>query len=120
MKKQKDKQIKKSRLVSRLFSVCAAAVLFLAMAGSVSAADLNSSTIVTGTKQLLADVMTALTVLCPTVCGVFAIGFAIRRGMADEQDGKMWTRRITTAIVCGVAGGLISGAIALVASYYGG
>lgn len=119
MKKQIEKQIKGSRLIRRLFSVCAVVMLLLAMAVSVSAEDINSSPIVTGTKQLLADVMTALTVLCPTVCGVFAIGFAIRRGMADEQDGKMWTRRIMTAIVCGVTGGLISGIIALVASYYG-
>ena len=40
--------------------------------------------------------------------------------MADEQDGKMWQRRITNAIIWGVGGGLIAGIIALVSSYYTG
>ena len=58
--------------------------------------------------------------LCPLVCGLVAIYFAIRKGMADEQDGKMWQRRITNAIIWGVGGGLIAGIIALVSSYYTG
>lgn len=113
---KKTNTLTRKRAVRLLFVL----PLVLAMALPVSAAGLTDSTIVTGTQQLLTDATTVLAILCPVVCGLVAIYFAIRRGMADEQDGKMWTRRITTAIICGVGGGLISATIALVASYYGG
>lgn len=85
---------------------------------SVSANGLAESKPVQGLKNLIADATLVLTVLCPTACGLAAIGFAIRRGMADEQDGKLWTKRITTAITWGVGGGLISGFIAIISNYF--
>lgn len=116
--KRIGKGIQGNRLARRVMSVCRAALLLLCMAVPASAEGLGDSNIVTGTNQLIADIMSVVTVLCPTICGLFAIGFAIRRGMSDEQDGKMWNRRIVTAIVCGVGGGLLSGLITLIASYY--
>ena len=95
-----------------------AAAAFLAVPASATA--LEESQIYKGSLQLFSDFMSALTVFCPIVCGVFGIYFLIRRGMADEQDGKIWTRRITTAVICGVGGMLIAGLIALVSSYYAG
>lgn len=85
---------------------------------SASAAGLMDSDLVSGTKNFIADATTVGTILCPTICGLMALYFAIRRGMADEQDGKMWGRRIATAIAWGVGGGLISGAIAVISSYF--
>lgn len=118
MNKMNEKNSNGNRLVRRVMFACRAALLLLCMAVPASATGLGASNIVTGTNRLIADVMGVVTVLCPTVCGLFAIGFAIRRGMSDEQDGKMWNRRIVTAVVCGVGGGLLSGLISLIASYY--
>ena len=122
MNKQHNDRIRErihgNRLARRVMSAGCAALLLLCMAVPASATGLGASNIVTGTTQLIADIMSVVTVLCPTICGLFAIGFAIRRGMSDEQDGKMWNRRIVTAIVCGVGGGLLSGLISLIASYY--
>lgn len=106
----------------KIASTCSTGLIALFCSTTASAAasttGLMNSGIYTGTVKLIADIMTAVTILCPSVCGVAAVIFAIRRGMADEQESKTWNRRITTAIVCGVLGGLISGIIALVASYY--
>ena len=90
------------------------------LAVSVRADGFADSSVATGTLALVRDVTAWVTVLCPLVCGRVAIYFAIRKGMADEQDGKMWQRRITNAIIWGVGGGLIAGIIALVSSYYTG
>lgn len=104
--------------IRKMITLCCIAAMGICFAVPASAAGLQGSSIYTGTARLLADIMLVLTILCPTICGLAAIAFAIRRGMADEQDGKMWTRRITTAIICGVLGGLISGIISLIADYF--
>lgn len=90
----------------------------LALATVAFAEDVADSVLVTGTTRLLTDIGTALTILCPTVGGVMAIYFSIRRGMADETDGKMWEKRIKIAIIVGASGGLIMGIITLISSYY--
>lgn len=92
--------------------------ILAALAIPVSAEGLQDSDVYTGTIKLVNDLSLAATVLCPLVGGVVAVVFVIRRSMADEQDGKMWTKRITTAIICAVAGMLITGIIALLTSYY--
>ena len=38
--------------------------------------------------------------------------------MSDEQDGKLWEKRIKVAILCGVGGCLTSGAISVLSSYF--
>jgi len=81
-------------------------------------ADFASSDLATGTKSLISDVSTWLVLICPVVAAAAAVFFLIRRAMADEQDGKMWNRRIQIAIICGVAGTLVSGIISLISSYY--
>lgn len=78
----------------------------------------GSSKIATGTKALVNDLSTWATALCPTVGGLCAVFFIIRMSMSDEQDKKMWKHRATTAVICGVAGMLVSGIIALLSSYY--
>ena len=92
--------------------------LLVLLATPVNAAGLQSSAIYTGFVNLLNDLTTALMVVCPISGTVAALYFMIRRSMADEQDGKMWTKRITTAIICGVGGMLVSGLISLLTSYF--
>lgn len=98
--------------------VAAAMVACLTLATAAMAEGVSDSTIVTGTTRLLSDLSTALMILCPTVSGVVAIYFAIRRSMADETDGKMWEKRIKIAIICAIGGPLLIGLISLIAGYY--
>lgn len=79
---------------------------------------IQDSAFFTGLMSFLNDLMTVLTIACPVVGGAAALVFTIRRSMADEQDGKGWNKRISTAIICGVAGCLISGIIALITGYF--
>lgn len=96
-----------------------AGCLTLALTMSSSAAGgFASSNLATGTRQLIGDVSGFLTILSPIVAAAAAVFFIIRRSMADEQDGKMWTRRIQVAIICGVAGTLVSGIISVISSYF--
>ena len=109
------KNLKLKTIIRRAAAAMAAC---LALATVAFAEDVADSVLVTGTTRLLTDIGTALTILCPIVGGVMAVSFAIRRSMADETDGKMWEKRIKTAIICGVGGGLMMGIITLISSYY--
>lgn len=77
-----------------------------------------SSTVGNGIKNLLTDISTYMVIIGPIAAAAAAGYFLIRRSMADEQDGKFWQKRITIAIICGVGVMLVSGIIALVASYF--
>lgn len=82
------------------------------------ASDLASSELGVGIKNLITDVSAFLVVLSPIAGGAAAVYFLIRRAVADEQDGKLWDKRIKMAIICGVAGMLVSGIITLISSYF--
>lgn len=79
---------------------------------------LQSSNIYTGFMAFLNEAMTVAMIASPIIAGLVAVVFLIRRSMADEQDGKMWNKRIITSIICGVAGSLVTGFIALLTSYF--
>lgn len=80
--------------------------------------NLVNSAVGTGVKNLLNDLSSYMMIIGPIVGGGAAVYFLIRRSMADEQDGKMWSRRIWIAILCGVAVLLVSGIISLISSYF--
>lgn len=82
------------------------------------AGGLADSTLGAGLKNLINDVFLYLTILCPLAGGLMAVYFVIRWSMSDEQDGKLWEKRIKTAIICGVGGCLVSGIITLISSYF--
>jgi len=111
MKNQK----KKWNTAKRVFLSLVMLALFIVPA---SAGGLADSTLGTGILHLINDVSIYLTVLCPIVGTAAAIFCAIRRSMVDEQDGKLWEKRIKTAILCGVGGCLASGFIAVLSSYF--
>ncbi len=98
--------------------VLLAGLVIMAMIVPASADNLSNSTVGTGIRNILNDLSSFGMVICPIVGGAAAVYFLIRRSMADEQDGKMWMRRIWVAIICGVAGCLVSGVIALISSYF--
>lgn len=111
---KKEEKIK--RVIRSLLPVLVAVIL---LTHPAAAAGIASSKFGTGTKKLISDVSTYLTILCPIAGTAAAVYCAIRRGMAmDEAAGKMWEGRIKTAIICGVGGCLASGIIAAVSSYY--
>lgn len=83
-----------------------------------SGGDFASSDIAQGTKNLISDISVWFIAICALVGTASAIYCLIRRGMADEVDGKMWTKRCITAIICAVGGALIGGVVALVGSYF--
>lgn len=77
-----------------------------------------NSTLVTGTQNLLNDITTVLLVLVPIVGAICIIVFSIMRSQADEQDKKMWTGRIKTALISTIIAFCASGIVNLVVSYY--
>lgn len=96
---------------------CVAAALLLLITPAF-AGDLSTSTIGAGIKAMIQDLTLYLTILSPLIGALFAGYFIMRRAGADEQDGKMWTKRIYTAIGCGVAGMLVSGLISVISGYF--
>jgi len=104
---------------NRLIKLLILSVIFVvSMVVPASADNLANSTVGTGVKNLLNDVSTYLMVIGPIIGGAAAAYFLVRRSMADEQDGKMWSRRIWIAIICGVAVLLVGGIISLISSYF--
>ncbi len=105
--------------IKRVFKRSISAVVVLAnLMVRARAADLTNSTIGVGIRNILNDISSFGMVIGPTIGGAAAAYFLIRRSMADEQDGKMWSRRIWIAIICGVAVLLVSGIISLISSYF--
>lgn len=106
---------RKQNMAGRFFLPLILLALFIVPA---SAGGLADSTIGVGIKNLLNDTFTLLIILCPIAGAVAAAYFFIRRGMSDEQDGKLWEKRIKVAILCGAGGTLVSAIIATLTSYF--
>lgn len=96
----------------------AAVVVTMLVTPAFAAGGLMSSTLVKGLQNLIADVTLVLTVLCPSVGGAAAVGCWIAKGPAPQEDWPMWNKRIKTAIISGVGGGVVSGIITLIAGYF--
>ena len=101
-------------------SIGLAILTAVCMAGSCFATNggFAGSKLATGTLNLANDVSTWLCILGPIVGGLFAVYYLIRRSMADETDGKMWTKRAWAAGICGVGVLLVSSMIAILTGYY--
>lgn len=98
--------------------VCLLMSAALLITGAGATGNFASSDLAVGTRQLLQDVMNFAVIICPIAGGLAAIVCLIRKAMSDEQDGKMWNKRMFVAIICGVGGALVSGVISTIASYY--
>lgn len=106
--------MKKKIFITVLIAIFAAALA----CNCYAVGDIANSQLGQGISSMLDDISTWLIVLCPVAGGLAAVYFFIRRSMADDQDGKLWEKRIKIAIVCGVAGALVSGVIKLISSYF--
>lgn len=106
---------RKRNAVKRFFLSLVMLALFIVPA---SAGGLANSTIAVGFKNLLNDTFSLLMILCPIAGAVSAAYFFIRRSMSDEQDGKVWEKRIKVALGCGVGGTLVSAIIATLTTYF--
>lgn len=73
-----------------------------------------------GLLAMVNDISNFLLIWGPIACGAFAVYCIIRRGMADEHEGKMWQNRIIISVICAVGVFLVSGAISLFGSYFKG
>lgn len=79
---------------------------------------LESSVIVTGTQQLINSAMNVILVIAPIAGGLIIGYLCIRRGMSDEQEHKMWNKRISIAVVSTIGAVLASVIINVILSYY--
>ena len=80
---------------------------------------LLSSTEVQGLLNLMKDVGAVIAIGGPILCGIAAAVFVARRAMCDEQDSKMWEKRIKTALFGGVAVLLVGGVMYTIGTYFG-
>lgn len=107
---------KNNRIINVM--MLATVMMLLTIPTAHAAGGFANSNIALGTQRLLEDVSHVLMILGPIAGAAFAGYFLIRRGMADEPDGRMWNKRIATAIICGVAVLLVGGIINLISGYY--
>lgn len=105
----------KNRFKYKLSAIMISAMM---LASSARAESISSSIVGTGTKSLLNDVSNWIMGLSPTITIIVCIYLATRRGAADDQDAKMWEKRIKTAIFFGIFALLAGVVIKVVASYY--
>lgn len=117
MNKNKKKPIK--TLNKRLAAFAAAAALLLTPA---HAAGLMDSKIVKGLINLINDLSTLMIVLSPLIATAVWGWCMARKGASsatdDDTDAKMWQKRATTALICGIAGMLGSAIITLISGYF--
>lgn len=94
-------------------------VLTLPITVFASTGNLDSFKGVSGLKSFLTDIQGFLLIVAPTAAVCCSVYFAIRRSAADEQEGRMWTKRIVTAwIGCAIAL-LSTGILELLKKYFG-
>ena len=110
---------KLKKIRHRIYTVISSfvTVTFLTMSGFAQG-NFANSVIVTGTKNLIADVSSWLTGIAITVTAVVCVALFIARGLSDEQDKKMWDKRIKTTIVSGILAITITSLIGVIAGYF--
>lgn len=118
------KQSKKRKTAYRIIALIAA-MIFLCQMGTVTAfaaggGAIAGSSIAQGTQRLAEDATSLLMALLPIVVGGVIIYCAIRMSAApDENDKKVWSNKIKTALFCLVFGECATVVIKIIMSYYG-
>lgn len=103
-----------SKMVIMLSAVWIAGQFFIVN----SYATLAQDKVVTGTKNLLKDMVPVMQGIGAAVCAALAVYFFIRKANADEQDQKMWKNRIAITIISAIGIVVVGGIITTVVSYY--
>lgn len=120
MKTTNNKTPRDRRTLSRLFSILCCLIVFLGCTSPAYAAnEIMEWDVFEGIKDLITDVTEVAMWLLPAIAGVYVIYCLIRRSIASDEggDAHMWNKKIKTAIICGVAGGAVSGLISLLSNY---
>lgn len=108
-----------NRTVRQLLTMTFVVALFVAtMISPAYATTFQDSDFFKGGLALLSDLMICVTIAAPVIMTLFISGYLIRRGMADEQDKKTWTKRAYDALFCGVAVMIASSFLAVVFGYF--
>lgn len=108
----------KSRIkkVVEKISLTSMGMVFLtqtAFAGSI-----ESTTLATGTQQLISDITSWLTGIGAILTVLMVVYCLVRRNMADEMDHKKWQQRMTVSLVSGIGVVVASSVINVLVSYY--
>lgn len=87
---------------------------------SAFAGDLESSSLVTGTKKLISDGTAVLTGLVAGLTVLLSIKNAIAWQAASDEEKPKHKKTFVTTLGLGVIGTTIAGVITVILSYYGG
>jgi len=120
MNTNNQKNPRNRKVFSRLCSIACCLLLFLACTTPAYAAnEIMEWDAFEGIKDLITDVTEVAMWLLPAIAGAYVIYCLIRRSIASDEggDAHMWNKKIKTAIICGVAGGAVSGLISLLSNY---
>lgn len=82
------------------------------------AAGIADSDLGKGITRLIQDATAFVGIAGCAIAILAAMGFFAIRALADEQDAKMWNKRIKWAVICAVAIPLVSAVVNLLASYF--
>lgn len=82
------------------------------------AAGIGDSKLFTGTKKLFNDMKAPLIGLSAGIAIVLIVYFLIRIKMSDEQDAKIYKKRIVTVVACCIGIVLASSLLTVILSYY--
>ncbi|HAN44704.1 MAG TPA: hypothetical protein DCP97_04865 [Ruminococcaceae bacterium] len=105
----------------RILAFYTAISIFLLQAQTAFASNaIAESQLGKGGLALLNDAMKLLLVAAPVTGGICVAVFAIRKGMGDEADHKMWQKRINVALISTVIAVCASGLITLITGYFTG
>jgi len=106
---------KKTRYILQIAFIAALIFAFPAFAGS-----LESTQIVTGTKNLLGDASAVFTGLVAILTGVLSIKNVVTWQSAADEEKPKHKKIFTQTLGLGILGTTISGIVTAVLSYYGG
>lgn len=110
----------KRKISKKVTAALAAVNLLLAssLTAFASGGNFQGSTIATGVKKLLDDILAWATPLVVVIGAIFIVYFSIRRGQSDEGEKRRWENRIISAIVCTVIGTLATSFLSMFMGYF--
>lgn len=112
------KKEKLNKLYKKAVMLYYIAVLFVFRTQTVYAETFADSKLATGIVDFIADLTAWLTILVPSVGGLTALYFFIRKNLADERDQDQWGKRLKNTGLCVIGGTVASSMISLIISYF--
>ena len=79
---------------------------------------IQSTTLVTGTQNLITDLTNWLLIIAPALTILLVGYYLMRKSASDEMDAKRWDSRVKIAIICCIGVVVASGLINVLIGYY--